>query len=142
MNRLRINHLAVLVCLIWLHVLGFLWYGPLFGDQWMPMVGIDPDNMQGESDAGLWITNLVASLAQLYVLAWLFTQLGVINGVRGAAIAFLITFGIHHLPVMSGNMFAGEPYGLAWITGGFSLVALSVSGFILGSWTRKETVTR
>lgn len=139
MTHLKINHLAVLVCLIWMHLLGFLWYGPFFGDVWMPMVGIDPDNMEGGFDAGLWTTNLIASLAPLYLLAWLFTHLRVESGGRGALIAFLITFCVHHLPVMSGNMFAGEPYGLAWITGGFSLVGLTVSGFILGMWSKRTT---
>lgn len=138
MTHLKINHLAVFVCLILLHILGFLWYGPLFGDQWMTLVGIDPENMEGGFDAGPWITNFIASLAPLYLLAWLFVRLNVATGVRGAVIAFLITFCFHHLPVMSGNMFAGEHYGLAWITGGFSLLGMSVSGFILGAWTKGE----
>ena len=141
MTHLKINHLAVLVCLIWLHILGFLWYGPLFGDEWMPMVGLDPENMEGGFDAGLWITNLVSSLAPLYLLAWLFTKLNVISGSRGGVIGFLIALCFHHLPVMSGNMFAGEPYGLAWITGGFSLVGFAVSGFILGVWTKADRAT-
>jgi len=138
MNRLKINHIAVFVCLILLHILGFLWYGPLFGDLWMPMVGIVPENMDASFDPALWITNFIASLAPLYVLAWLFTKLDVSSGARGAAIAFLITFCFHHLSVMSGNMFAGEPYGLAWITGGFSITGLTLSGFILGAWTKKS----
>jgi hypothetical protein len=139
MNNLKINHLAVFVCLILLHVLGFLWYGPLFGKQWMAMVELDPANMEGGAgQAGLWITNFVASLAPLYMLAWLFTKLDVTSGLRGAGIAFLITFCFHHLSVMSGNMFAGEHYGLAWIIGGFSLVGLTISGFILGAWTKRN----
>jgi hypothetical protein len=40
---------------------------------------------------------------------------------------------------MSGNMFAGEEYGLAWITGGFGLVGLAISGFILGAWTKTDS---
>lgn len=40
MNELKINHLAVLVSVIWMFVLGFLWYGPLFGESWMSMVGL------------------------------------------------------------------------------------------------------
>jgi hypothetical protein len=142
MTHLKINHLAVLVCLIWLHILGFLWYGPLFGHLWMPMVGLDPEAMEGGFDPGLWITNLVASLAPLYLLAWLFTQLNVKSGAHGAVIGFLITFCFHHLPVMSGNMFAGEPYGLAWITGGYSVVAFTVSGFILGAWRKRNTTEK
>ena len=93
----------------------------------------------GASDAGLWITNLISSVAPLYLLAWLFTKLGITSGAGGAAIAFLAAFCFHHLPLMSGNMFAGEPYGLAWIVGGFTLVAWTISGFIIGSWTKRET---
>ena len=137
MNNLKINHLAVLVCVVLLHALGFLWYGPLFGEQWMAMVEMDPENMDGGGEAGLWITNFIASLAPLYLLAWLFTKLNVTTGARGAAIAFLITFCFYHLSTMRDNMFEGEHYGLAWIIGGFSLVGMTLSGFILGAWTRK-----
>lgn len=140
MNNLKINHLAVFVCVILLHALGFLWYDALFGEQWMAMVGLDPANMEsGGAEAGTWITNFIASLAPVYFLAWLFTKLNVTTGVRGATIAFLISFCFHHLSLMSANMFAGEHYGLAWITGGFSLVGMSLSGFILGAWTKKNS---
>ena len=137
MNHLRINHLAVFVCVILLHVLGFFWYGPIFGERWMAMVGLDMSSAEsGAGEAGLWITNFIACLAPVYVLAWLFTKLNVTSGVRGAGIAFRISFTFHHLSVMSGNMFAAQPYELAWITGGFSLVAMALSGFILGAWTK------
>lgn len=140
MNNLKINHLAVLVCVIILHVLGFFWYGPLFGEQWMAMVGLDMTAMEGNAPGvGVWISNFVASVAPLYMLAWLFTKLDVTSGIRGAGIAFLITFCFHHLSLMSGNMFAEEPYGLAWIIGGFSLTGLTISGFILGAWTKKTS---
>jgi hypothetical protein len=137
--NLKINHLAILVCVVLLHALGFLWYGPLFGEKWMAMVGIDPAAMEaGEGPgASLWILNFIASIAPLYMLAWLFTKMNVTSGMQGAVIAFLITFTFHHLSLMNGNMFAGEPYGLAWITGGFSLVGMTISGFILGAWTKK-----
>ena len=139
MNHLKINHLAVFVCVILLHVIGFLWYGPLFGRTWMNMVGLNPESTQsGAGEAGLWITNFIATLAPVYLLAWLFTKLDVTSGLRGAALAFVITFCMHHLPVMSGNMFAGEHYALAWITGGFSLIGMSISGFILGAWTKRD----
>jgi hypothetical protein len=140
MNHLKINHLAVLVCVILLHAIGFLWYGQLFRETWMSMVGLDSQSTQsGGGEAGLWITNFIATLAPVYLFAWLFTKLDVTSGLRGAALAFIITFCVHHLPVMSGNMFAGEHYGLAWITGGFSLVGMTISGFILGAWTKRET---
>lgn len=138
MNNIKINHLAVWVCIILMHAFGFLWYGPLFGERWMDMVQIDQETMQSDSmDAGIWILNSVAIIASIYAIAWVLSALNVTSGVRGAVIAFVLTFCLHHLPTMNANMFAGQPYGLAWITGGYSLAWLTVSGFILGSWRKK-----
>lgn len=140
MNTLKINHLAVFACVILLHILGFLWYGTLFREKWIKMVNLDLTSAQSDSmEAGLWITNLVASVAAVYLFAWLFTQLNVTSGARGAVLAFLITFCIFHLSEMRSNMFAGFPYGLAWITGGFNVVGNTLSGFILGAWTKHDT---
>jgi hypothetical protein len=139
MNNLKINHLAVWVCIILMHAFGFLWYGPLFGEKWMDMVQIDQETMQSDSmNAGIWILNSVAIIASVYALAWVLAALNVTSGVRGAVIAFILTFCLHHLPTMNAYMFAGQPYGLAWITGGYSLAWLTISGFILGSWTKQR----
>ena len=35
-------------------------------------------------------------------------------------------------------MFAKNPYALSWITGGFDMVSLSLSGFVLGVWRKYE----
>ncbi|MEO5603182.1 MAG: DUF1761 domain-containing protein [Cyclobacteriaceae bacterium] len=139
MKNLKINHPAAVVCIIVLHVLGFLWYGPLFGESWMRMVGLDMANMEA-NDPGIavWILNFISCAASVYMLAWLFTKLDVRSGIRGAGIGFLIALCFHHFWTMSGNMFAGEPYALAWITGGYSLASLSICGFILGAWTKSQ----
>jgi hypothetical protein len=139
MNHLRINHAAVWTCIVVMHAFGFLWYGPLFGEQWLELVGMDQTTMQEESaDIGIWIMNSVAIIASVYVLAWLLAKLGA-TGLRAAGTAFIVAFVIHHLNVMNTNMFAGVPYGLAWITGGYVVASLTISGFILGSWVKRSS---
>ncbi len=138
MQELKINHLAVLVCFVLLTGLGFAWYGPLFGEPWMEMVGIDPENMEVPG-AGIWITNIIATIAPLYLLAWLFTKLNVRSALNGGMIGFLISFCFILLSDMTSDMFAGAPYGLAWITGGYSVVAITVSGAILGAWKKFQS---
>lgn len=137
MNRLKINHLAVWVCIILGHAIGFLWYGVLFQESWMELAGLTMAEIEASpAGAGHWITNFVATVAPIYLLAWLFVQLNVISAVRGAFIAFLITFCFAHLTMMTTGMFEMEPYGLAWINGGSSLVIMTISGFILGAWKK------
>src|SRR5689334_12433460 len=121
MNTPRINHLAVWLCIILMHAYGFLWYGPLFGEKWMAFVEIDQATMQTDSmNPMIWVLNSVAIVASVYALAWILARMDIRSGVMGAVIAFVVVFCFHHLPLMNANMFAGEPNGLAWITGGYS----------------------
>lgn len=137
MNGLKVNHGAVWVCVVLLTGLGFLWYGPLFGEAWMGHVGLDMEIIeQNQPGAGIWISNLIATVVPLYVLAWLFVKIGVDSALQGAFIGFLIAFSFVFLTEMVSNMFALRPYALAWITGGYNLVGLALSGAILGSWRK------
>lgn len=137
MEQLKINHLAVWLNIVLLHILGFLWYGPIFGETWMEMVGLTmADAETGSGAAGMWITNFIATVVPMYTLAWIFTKVNVESGLKGLGIGFLIAFSFVFLSDMTGDMFAQNPYGLSWITGGFSMVGLSIAGFILGAWRK------
>lgn len=140
MKELKINHLAVLVSVIMLFVLGFLWYGPIFGEKWMGLVGLDMAKIEANPPgAGVWVTNIVSSVVSMYALAWLFTKLKVESAMDGAKYALIISVAFVLLSTMTTNMFAQRPYGLAWITGGFSVVGNTIGGIIMGAW-RKYTV--
>ena len=137
MKELKINHLAVLVAVVLQLVLGYLWYAHLFGDAWMEMVGLDMDTIMADpAGAGEWITNIFTSVASIYLLAWLFTRLKVGTLVKGLGFGFLIGFTFVLLSDMTNGMFAKDPYGLAWITGGFTTVGLTVGGAVLGAWKK------
>lgn len=85
---------------------------------------------------GTWITNAVATIIPVYALAWLCKELNVETAMKGAMIGLLIAFAFIHLPTMSGNMFADRPYELAWLTGGFYMVGMSLAGLIIGAWRK------
>ncbi len=137
MKQLTYNHLAILACFLLLIVLGFLWYGSLFGERWMSMVGLDMATVEANPPgASVWITNTISTIVAIYALAWFFVQLKVETALKGAIIGLLIAFAFNMLPTMTGNMFAGNPYGLAWITGGFEMVGMTLAGLILGAWRK------
>jgi hypothetical protein len=139
MGKLKINHAAVWVSIVLLHVLGFLWFGVLFGETWMTLVGLDMATVEANPPgAGVWVTNTIATIVPVYVLAWLFTKLDVNSALQGAGIGLLIGFSFVHLSIMTGDMFAQNPYALSWINGGFSMVNLVVAGLILGAWRKYE----
>ena len=140
MKELKINHLAVLTAIIMQFVLGFLWYGPLFGEAWMNMVGLDMESIMADpAGAEEWITNIFSAAVSMYVLAWLFVKMGVDSLLKGAGYGLLIGFSFVLLSIMTSGMFAKDPYGLAWITGGFTTFGLTVGGAVLGVWSKSKS---
>ncbi len=140
MEKLKINHAAVWVSIVLLHILGFLWYNQIFAEQWMTLVGLDMAALEANPPgASVWITNSIATIVPVYVLAWLFTKINVNSALQGAGIGLLISFSFVHLSIMTGDMFAQNPYALSWINGGFSMLSLAVAGLILGAWRIYET---
>jgi len=137
MKELKINHLAVLVAVVLQFVLGFLWYGPFFGEPWMGMVGLDTATIEANPPgAGEWITNIFSAVVSMYVLAWLFTKMNVGTLLKGCLYGLLLGFSFVLLSIMTSGMFAKDPYGLAWITGGFTTAGLAIGGAVLGAWKK------
>jgi hypothetical protein len=138
MNSLKINYLAVLVSIVWLFVLGFLWYGPLFGEPWMKMVGLTMAEVEANPPgASIWIANIIGSGIPVLVLAYFFTKLDVRSAMTGLLYGFLIGFCFNLMPSIVNGLFAKDPYALSWVTGGFQIVGWSVTGVILGAWTKE-----
>ena len=135
MKDLKINYLAIAVAVVLQFVLGFLWYGPLFGDAWMEMVGLDLATVEANPPgAGIWIANVVSSALLIFVLAWLFVKLNVQTLAKGIWIGFVIGFTFTLMPAMISGFFADDSYWLAWVNGGNTTVGLMLGGAVLGAW--------
>jgi len=139
MKNQKIKYAAVGVCFVVLFILGYLWYDAIFAEAWMAMVGLELADVEANPPgATVWISNILSSILPIYFLAWLYKRLSVNTGMEGAMTGFFLTFTFVLLGQMTGGMFRGDPYGLAWITGGFYVVGYSIVGFILGTWTKYE----
>lgn len=86
MEYIEINYLAVFVSGILAMVIGALWYGPLFGDLWMKVIGADKldkearDKMQKESGL-LYLIQFIIVLIQFAALNYFFLYFGDGDGV-------------------------------------------------------------
>ncbi|OGE76003.1 MAG: hypothetical protein A3C85_00515 [Candidatus Doudnabacteria bacterium RIFCSPHIGHO2_02_FULL_48_21] len=77
MPEININYLAVIAGAVSNMVIGFLWYGTLFGKQWMALSGINPQNIDaarykgmGKNYALAFVGALVMSYALSHVLVF------------------------------------------------------------------------
>jgi hypothetical protein len=136
-----INMVAVLVAAASSIVLGFLWYGPLFGKPWMAMMGFTKDSMEKAKAKGMTTNYLVMTLGSFlmaYVLAHSLEFASVYTKTYGVSAGLMAAFWSwlgFVAPVQVGDqLWGGKPWKLFLITGGYYLVSLCIMGVILASW--------
>lgn len=70
-----VNYLAVFIAAVVSMIIGFLWYGPLFGKKWSKLVGFTPEKMEkakkemSKSYGAMFILSLITAYV-LYHLIW------------------------------------------------------------------------
>lgn len=66
--QVPVNYFAVLLCAVSSMIIGSLWYGPIFGREWMKLVGFTPQSMEKakKSMTQTYILMFISSL----VMAW------------------------------------------------------------------------
>lgn len=137
-----INYLAVLLSTLACVVLGFLWFGPLFGKQWMRLIGVQ---MPGEITKAMkksmmrsYAIVALSALAMAFVLAHFLAfasafmdSEGAYSGATGAIWAWV---GFVVPATLGSVLWEDRPWKYWFITAGYWLVALVMSGIILSVW--------
>lgn len=136
-----VNYLAVVVAAIATHVLGFLWYGPLFGKKWMQLMKLtdkDKEKAKQKGMAKVMVGSFVASLVTAGVLAFLIDQLVVNlaegNALGGSLIGALVWLGFVATKALGSVFWEGKSWKLYFLNTAHDLVSLLLMGAILGAW--------
>ena len=136
-----INFLAVIVATIASIIVGFVWYGPLFGKPWMKLMGMSLDSMSKEKQKGMQKTYVIMTFTTLimaYVMAHA-TEFGMsytkIYGVMGGLMAGFWNWLGFVMPIQIGEqLWGGKSWKLFLINGGHTLSMLLLMGVILAVW--------
>ncbi len=136
-----INHYAVIVAAISSIVMGSLWYGPLFGKQWMALMGFTQEQMEAAKKKGMtksYLFALVGSFLTAYVLAYAIaftnTLFGTQGGVIGITVGYFAWLGFVVPASLSTVLWEGRPWKLFFLNIGYYLALFVVMGAILGAW--------
>lgn len=134
-----INYLAVVVAAVVQVLIGWLWYGTLFGKQWKKMMGFTDEHMRsmkmkpGQAMLGGFVSALVMagvlSCIITYVNAYTLTE-GVMVGARTA---FWLWLGFAAPITLGPVLWERRPFRLWYLNAGFYLIALVAMGSILGA---------
>jgi hypothetical protein len=138
-----VNYLAIGACGVLAMIIGFLWYGPLFGKKWATLMGwgdMTPEQLaekQKQARSSYAIT-FVASLVSAYVLAhaliFASAYLNASGVTAGLAAGFWNWLGFV-MPVTLGSvLWDSKPWSLWFINAGYWLVQLLAMGVLLALW--------
>lgn len=145
---MEINYLAVLVCGVAAMIIGFIWYGPIFGKKWLQIVGATEMDMERRKEMQkkampLYALQFLFSLMQAYmisfVLAEAFARTPQAEPVMlGATTAFFLWLGWAVPLVAAGSMWNNDTRPVAWarflIQAGYYLVVFVLFGIIISVW--------
>lgn len=132
-----VNVLAVLAAAVATMALGAIWYGPLFGRQWMSAHGYTPERLaemkQGMGKAyGL---SFVCYLVMATVLSILIARAGDGGVAGGLSIAAYCWVGFAATVGLTSYLFSDRKVASYLLDAGYQLAYMLAMGAILGAWT-------
>lgn len=134
-----INIWAIIASMIVSVLLGFFWYGPLFGKKWMQLSGIKMDEQNPSASVMIRpiILSLIGAILFSSVLSFsiAFHNAYYATAGVGTAIAFaaLIWLGFFVPQYLNLTGWEGKPWTLFFINSGYWLVFLIISASIIAT---------
>lgn len=131
-----INFLAVIVAAIVNMALGYAWYGPLFGKQWMKLTGRTKESIEKDKKGLPMVMGamFVGALVMACILAEFISLTNSQGAVAGAMIGFWAWLGFVATTMLQDVLYEKKNKNLAAINLGYNLTALVINGAIIGTW--------
>ena len=120
-----INWWAILAAIVANMVLGFLWYGPLFGKPWMKLVGKKEDDLP--QNITMYFIPMVATFLSASVI-WTLMRA---TGLSGVVTAITAWIGFVALTTYTNDLFENRPVKLWLINNTYHLAGFILSGLLL-----------
>ena len=137
MQSVPVNWLAVLVVTVGKFILGFVWFGLIFGKQWQALTGVSQEAMK-KGMARAIVTDLVTTFIMAWVLAYIVSLAGKFYGPptwQGGAIGgFFCWLGFVGSISLSTQTYEGKSPKLWLIGNAYQLIALVIMGSVLAVW--------
>lgn len=132
----HVNWLAILACVIAAMALGFVWYGPLFGKQWMALMGWGdktPEELKAMQAAAMPAYGVMAvGAAVMAVVLHAVLHATEADSLGAAAVvAALLWLGFVATSTLASAMFSHENTRLWALNQGYVLVQMVVFAAIL-----------
>lgn len=136
-----VNLWAVLASGVVAMIIGWLWYGPLFGKQYVASIGWTPEKMQEamkKSSAWSYLLMFIGALLMALVLAHVImfgeSYLGMTGAGAGVLFGFASWLGFVAPSSIGGVLWEQKPWKWWFVLNGYYVVTLIVMGIVLAVW--------
>jgi hypothetical protein len=142
----NVNWIALIVAALSTLVIGFLWYGPLFGKAWMKETGITEEQAQKGMILRFGLSVVLAFIAVFFIFANSVITGGMPPDLHGVEVTKFHTFGhgvVHGImtalfvamPVLVTNsLFEQKSFKYILINVGYWVVTFAIMGGIVNAW--------
>lgn len=130
----QINFLAVLVAALSSFIIGWLWYGPLFGRKWLGYMGYTEEDLKKGSmpmPAIMGVNYAATVLAAFAIAMFLGPESDASFGMFAGLMIAVFWIGTSRL---NDVLYEDKPWGLFFINVGYYVVVYILMGGILGAW--------
>ena len=131
------NLLPILVSGVVSLILGFIWYGPLFGKAWARHTGWTEEKVKALPASRMALTyglTFVAAMVSAYILSVLAEAVNASGIMDGFLLGLLIGVGIAGMAFATTHLFEHKRLGLWLIVAGYEVLYLAVAGIIVTVW--------
>lgn len=119
-------------------VIGFIWYGPLFGKEWMALIGWTEEAISRQRQRTMgksYILMTTSSLVMVFILANFVKLAGAVTVLEGISVGFFAWLGFA-VPLLSTEvLWEKKPAKLYLIHIGYHLISFTLMGAILAAWS-------
>lgn len=133
MPEVSIDWVAIIVAVVVSMIVSAVWYAPpLFGRQWVGLVGKTQDELRSGAGMGYLVAvfgALVSAIVLTYVTQWAAAD----DFWEGAAVGAIAWLGFTATTIVLHGVFEQRPWGLMMINAGSLLVTLMLTGGIVAA---------
>lgn len=129
-----INWWAVLVAAVINMVIGFLWYGPLFGKLWLRLIDKKAEEIEGGSSPLTYAVPIVGAFTNAFVLALVLSSMHVARPLVGAGWGALLWFAFGGVALLTTANFEGRKFSVGLLFIAYMLLVNLINGALLVIW--------
>lgn len=131
----NLNYPAIFVSALSSFIIGWLWYGPLFGKKWMELNGFNPEEMRKQKwlpfPLILGINYFATVLAAFSLAMFLGAEADAVFGIFAGLMIAIFWIATSRL---NDVLYERKPMGLFWINVGYNVAIYVIMGAIIGGW--------